>query len=139
MLFTSQYLRLWCLWYLILNLCINGVYCSILMFIVSTIQSVHDLWFSLLSLYINHLYYSILNTILFPLSNGQVSVFELNIEKRSKPERVRQTLDHSGHGVTVMTWDSTSTRIYVGDDTGKISVISVPSSKVSRWTSVFSV
>ncbi|GFR88011.1 hermansky-Pudlak syndrome 5 protein homolog [Elysia marginata] len=28
-----------------------------------------------------------------------------------------------------MTWDSTSSRLYVGDDTGKISVISVPSSK----------
>ena len=55
----------------------------------------------------------------------------MNIEKRSKPERVRQTLDHSGHGVTVMTWDSTSSRLYVGDDVGKISVISVPSSKVS--------
>ncbi|GFO01076.1 hermansky-pudlak syndrome 5 protein homolog [Plakobranchus ocellatus] len=63
------------------------------------------------------------------LSNGQISVFELNIEKRSKPERIRHTLDHSGHGITVMTWDSTSSKLYVGDDAGKISVISVPSRK----------
>ena len=55
---------------------------------------------------------------------------EMNIERRSKPERLRQTADHLGAMVTAMVWDSTSSGLFVGDNAGKVTHINVPTSKV---------
>ncbi|XP_076449965.1 uncharacterized protein LOC143286311 [Babylonia areolata] len=65
----------------------------------------------------------------FAVSSGQVVVMEMNIERRSKPERLRQTLDHLGTMVTAMVWDSASSSLFVGDCTGKVTHINVPTSK----------
>lgn len=56
---------------------------------------------------------------------------ELNIEKRSRSERLRQTADHLGAVVTSMIWDSTSTRLFVADTQGKVTLVHVPASKVN--------
>ncbi|CAL1533714.1 unnamed protein product, partial [Lymnaea stagnalis] len=63
------------------------------------------------------------------LSTGLVAVFELNIDKRIKPERIRSSQDHSGHLVSSITWDSACSKMFVGDNTGKLSIIFVPSVK----------
>ena len=55
---------------------------------------------------------------------------EMNVERRSKPERLRQTADHLGSVVTAMVWDSSSSSLFVGDNAGKVTHISVPSLKV---------
>ena len=55
---------------------------------------------------------------------------EMNIERRSKPERLRQTADHLGSVVMAMVWDSNSSSLFVGDNAGKVTHINVPSSKV---------
>jgi hypothetical protein len=64
-------------------------------------------------------------------SSGQVAVMEMNIERRSKPERVRQTADHLGSKVTTMVWDSAGSSLFVGDDAGKLTHVNIPSSRVS--------
>ncbi|XP_059144829.1 uncharacterized protein LOC131931998 [Physella acuta] len=65
----------------------------------------------------------------FALSTGHVAVFELNIEKRAKPERIRHTQDHLGHHIKTITWDSISSKMFVGDETGKLSIVFIPSAK----------
>ncbi|KAK6973588.1 hypothetical protein BgiMline_024810 [Biomphalaria glabrata] len=65
----------------------------------------------------------------FALSTGQVAVYELNIEKRTKPERVRLTQEHVGNVVKCFAWDSLSSKLFVGDDAGKLSIVFVPSIK----------
>ncbi|KAL8614338.1 hypothetical protein ACOMHN_007676 [Nucella lapillus] len=65
----------------------------------------------------------------FAVSSGQVVVMEMNIERRCKPERLRQTTDHVGAMVTAMVWDSASSSLFVGDCTGKVTHINVPTSK----------
>ena len=58
-------------------------------------------------------------------------MFELKIEKHAKPERVRLTQDHIGSEVKAIVWDSTGSKVFVGDGNGKITIISVPSNKVN--------
>lgn len=58
-------------------------------------------------------------------------MFELNIDRRVKPDRVRYTQDHAGHTVTALAWDGASARVFVGDDTGKISTIYIPNKVTS--------
>ncbi|BFZ04190.1 hypothetical protein BsWGS_07228 [Bradybaena similaris] len=70
------------------------------------------------------------------LSTGHVAVFELNIDRRVKPDRVRYTQDHAGHTVTALTWDGASARVFVGDDTGKISTIYIPNKGKSLFISL---
>ncbi|CAG5127251.1 unnamed protein product [Candidula unifasciata] len=69
------------------------------------------------------------------LSTGHVAVFELNIDRRIKPERVRYTQDHTGHIVTALAWDAASARVFVGDNTGKISTIFIPNKGKSLFAS----
>ncbi|KAH9503345.1 Peroxisomal membrane protein PAS20 [Bulinus truncatus] len=65
----------------------------------------------------------------FALSSGHVAVYELNIEKRTKPERVRLTQDHVGSTIKSLVWDSFSSKLFVGDSSGKLSIVYVPSIK----------
>ncbi|XP_025087276.1 Hermansky-Pudlak syndrome 5 protein-like [Pomacea canaliculata] len=62
-------------------------------------------------------------------SSGQVIVMELNIERRIRPERVRQTTDHVGATVTAMLWDNSSSSLFVADSLGKVTLINVSASK----------
>ncbi|XP_070200387.1 serine-rich adhesin for platelets-like isoform X2 [Littorina saxatilis] len=65
----------------------------------------------------------------FAVSSGQVAVMEMNVDRRSKPERLRQTADHLGAMITATVWDSSSSNLFVGDSAGKVTVINVPTSK----------
>lgn len=65
--------------------------------------------------------------------SGQVVVMEINIEKRQKPERVRLTSDHVGCTVTCLQWGGHNSKLFVGDNVGKITVCYIPSSKVSGF------
>ncbi|XP_014340765.1 BLOC-2 complex member HPS5 isoform X2 [Latimeria chalumnae] len=65
-------------------------------------------------------------------SQGLVVVWELNQERRGKPERVYVSSEHRGRQVTALCWDTTSLRIFVGDHLGKVSAVKVNSSKQGK-------
>ncbi|XP_043915010.1 Hermansky-Pudlak syndrome 5 protein isoform X2 [Protopterus annectens] len=65
-------------------------------------------------------------------SQGFVVVWELNQERRGKPERVYVSSEHKGKQVTAMCWDTAILRIFVGDDIGKVSAIKINSSKQGK-------
>ncbi|XP_064601056.1 uncharacterized protein LOC135467222 [Liolophura sinensis] len=69
------------------------------------------------------------NLLGYACSNGNIIVVELNIERRSKPERVRLSVEHSGTTVTALQWDAVGGRLFAGDNLGKISVAFIPVSK----------
>ncbi|XP_066275140.1 uncharacterized protein [Branchiostoma lanceolatum] len=68
------------------------------------------------------------NLVAIATSRGLVVVWELNIERRAKPERLRISPEHRGNTVVSLQWDDKSSRLFIGDDTGKVSVANVPSS-----------
>ncbi|XP_078581462.1 BLOC-2 complex member HPS5-like [Branchiostoma floridae x Branchiostoma japonicum] len=68
------------------------------------------------------------NLVAIATSRGLVVVWELNIERRAKPERLRISPEHRGNTVVALQWDDKSSRLFVGDNTGKVSVANVPSS-----------
>ncbi|XP_041351776.1 Hermansky-Pudlak syndrome 5 protein-like [Gigantopelta aegis] len=69
------------------------------------------------------------SAVAFAISSGQVIVMELNIDRRCKPERLRLSTDHVGFTVTALHWDTSSSKLFIGDSVGKISVAYIPSSK----------
>ncbi|XP_071112964.1 uncharacterized protein [Haliotis cracherodii] len=69
------------------------------------------------------------NFVAYATGSGQVVVMEMNIEKRQKPERVRVTSDHVGCTVTCLQWGGHNSKLFVGDNVGKITVCYIPSSK----------
>lgn len=48
----------------------------------------------------------------------------------AQPQRLQISFEHRGCVVTAMQWNISSSKIYVGDDKGKVSVISVSTSRV---------
>ncbi|XP_078661048.1 BLOC-2 complex member HPS5-like [Branchiostoma floridae x Branchiostoma belcheri] len=68
------------------------------------------------------------NLVAIATSRGLVVVWELNIERRAKPERLRISPEHRGNTVVALQWDDKSSRLFIGDDVGKVSVANVPSS-----------
>ena len=74
------------------------------------------------------MWYEFLNIFPNPYSStGQVNVIELRIEKRLKPDKLRSTSDHKGCHITSMKWNSLGTRLFVGDDFGKVSMAKISS------------
>lgn len=63
-------------------------------------------------------------------STGHIAIYELNIDRRTKPDRVRNIQDHAGSTVTALAWDAASSRVFAGDSIGKISIISISTNKV---------
>ena len=63
----------------------------------------------------------------FFCSKGNLVILELRFEKRQKPDKLRQTGDHKGSNITVMKWNAIGNRLYVGDDSGKVSVAKISS------------
>ncbi|XP_030056966.1 BLOC-2 complex member HPS5 isoform X2 [Microcaecilia unicolor] len=77
------------------------------------------------------------NYVAVATSQGFVVVWELNQERRGKPERVYLSSDHKGRKVTALCWDTAALRIFVGDHLGKVSAIKVNSSKHGKAAAAF--
>lgn len=67
-------------------------------------------------------------------SQGLVVVWELQLERRGRPERVSVSWEHRGQAVTSLCWDISSLKVYVGDSGGKVSLLRAGSSKLGKVT-----
>ncbi|KAM9754373.1 BLOC-2 complex member HPS5 [Menidia menidia] len=65
-------------------------------------------------------------------SQGLVVVWELQLERRGRPERVSVSWEHRGHNVTALCWDTSALRVFVGDSGGKVSFLRAGSSKLGK-------
>lgn len=70
-------------------------------------------------------------------SQGLVVVWELNQERRGKPERVHMSSEHKGQKVTALCWDTALLRVFVGDHVGKVSAIKLNTSKQAKAAAAF--
>ncbi|XP_008273346.2 BLOC-2 complex member HPS5 isoform X2 [Oryctolagus cuniculus] len=70
-------------------------------------------------------------------SQGLVVVWELNQERRGKPERVYVSSEHKGRKVTALCWDTALLRVFVGDHVGKVSAIKLNTSKQAKAAAAF--
>ncbi|CAH1786728.1 unnamed protein product [Owenia fusiformis] len=67
------------------------------------------------------------NLLAYTTSKGIVQVLELNIEKRSKPERIRVSHEHKETIVTSLCWNHTGNKLFCGDQNGKVTVAYISS------------
>lgn len=65
-------------------------------------------------------------------SQGLVVVWELNQERRGKPERIYVSSEHKGRKVTALCWDTAILRVFIGDHMGKVSAIKLNTSKQAK-------
>ncbi|KAI5276284.1 BLOC-2 complex member HPS5 isoform X1 [Manis pentadactyla] len=70
-------------------------------------------------------------------SQGLVIVWELNQERRGKPERICVSSEHKGRKVTALCWDTAVLRVFVGDHMGKVSAIKLNTSKQAKVAAAF--
>ncbi|XP_028716121.1 Hermansky-Pudlak syndrome 5 protein isoform X1 [Peromyscus leucopus] len=70
-------------------------------------------------------------------SQGVVVVWELNQERRGKPERIHVSSEHKGRKVTALCWDTAVLRVFVGDCVGKVSAIKLNSLKQAKAAAAF--
>ncbi|KAK7892111.1 hypothetical protein WMY93_024074 [Mugilogobius chulae] len=65
-------------------------------------------------------------------SQGLVVVWELQLERRGRPERVSVSWEHRGQDITALCWDTNALRVFVGDTSGKVSFLRAGSSKTGK-------
>lgn len=65
-------------------------------------------------------------------SQGLVVVWELQLERRGRPERVSVSWEHRGQAITALCWDTSGLRVFVGDAGGKVSYLRAGSSKLGK-------
>ncbi|XP_030908474.1 BLOC-2 complex member HPS5 [Melopsittacus undulatus] len=70
-------------------------------------------------------------------SQGLIVVWELNQERRGKPERIYVSSEHKGRKVTALCWDTAALRVFVGDHVGKVSAIKINASKQGKAAATF--
>lgn len=70
--------------------------------------------------------------LLLVYSQGLVVVWELNQERRGKPERIHVSSEHKGRKVTALCWDTAVLRVFVGDHVGKVSAIKLNTLKQAK-------
>ncbi|NXX61637.1 HPS5 protein, partial [Scopus umbretta] len=70
-------------------------------------------------------------------SQGLVVVWELNQERRGKPERIYVSSEHKGRKVTALCWDRAALRVFVGDHVGKVSAIKINTSRQGKAAATF--
>ncbi|XP_032096809.1 Hermansky-Pudlak syndrome 5 protein isoform X1 [Sapajus apella] len=70
-------------------------------------------------------------------SQGLVVVWELNQERRGKPEQIYVSSEHKGRKVTALCWDTAILRVFVGDHAGKVSAIKLNASKQAKAAAAF--
>ncbi|XP_075945328.1 BLOC-2 complex member HPS5 [Anarhichas minor] len=68
-------------------------------------------------------------------SQGLVVVWELQLERRGRPERVSVSWEHRGQAITALCWDTSALRVFVGDTGGKVSFLRAGSSKMGKGSS----
>ncbi|XP_066525457.1 Hermansky-Pudlak syndrome 5 protein [Hoplias malabaricus] len=62
-------------------------------------------------------------------SEGLVVVWELQLERRGRPERACVSWEHRGQVITALCWDTLALRVFIGDAAGKVSFLRAGSSK----------
>ncbi|XP_022240758.1 uncharacterized protein LOC106458744 isoform X2 [Limulus polyphemus] len=68
----------------------------------------------------------------FSTSRGHVIAFEHNAEKApNQQQRLQVSYEHKGNQITCLQWNSASSRLFSGDDQGRVSVMNVSTSKIS--------
>uniref|UniRef100_A0A8C9SEQ9 Hermansky-Pudlak syndrome 5 protein homolog n=1 Tax=Scleropages formosus TaxID=113540 RepID=A0A8C9SEQ9_SCLFO len=65
-------------------------------------------------------------------SQGLVVVWELQLERRGRPERAGISWEHRGQNITALCWDTTTLRVFIGDAGGKVSFLRAGSSKLGK-------
>lgn len=65
-------------------------------------------------------------------SQGLVVVWELQLERRGRPERVSVSWEHRGQAITALCWDTNTLKVFVGDTAGKVSYLKAGSSKTGK-------
>ncbi|XP_029010017.1 Hermansky-Pudlak syndrome 5 protein isoform X2 [Betta splendens] len=65
-------------------------------------------------------------------SQGLVVVWELQLERRGRPERVSMSWEHRGQTITALCWDTSAHRVFAGDSAGKVSCLRTGSSKLGK-------
>ncbi|KAM9377854.1 BLOC-2 complex member HPS5 [Pholidichthys leucotaenia] len=65
-------------------------------------------------------------------SQGLVVVWELQLERRGRPERVSVSWEHKGQTITALCWDTSMLKVFVGDSGGKVSFLRTGSSKLGK-------
>uniref|UniRef100_A0A8C3AC72 Hermansky-Pudlak syndrome 5 protein homolog n=1 Tax=Cyclopterus lumpus TaxID=8103 RepID=A0A8C3AC72_CYCLU len=65
-------------------------------------------------------------------SQGLVVVWELQLERRGRPERVSVSWEHRGQAISALCWDTSTLRVFVGDTGGKVSFLRAGSSKMGK-------
>ncbi|KAM6937644.1 BLOC-2 complex member HPS5 [Xenentodon cancila] len=65
-------------------------------------------------------------------SQGLVVVWELQLERRGRPERVSVSWEHRGQNITALCWDTSMLRVFAGDSVGKVSFLRAGSSKLGK-------
>lgn len=69
-------------------------------------------------------------------SQGLVVVWELQLERRGRPERVSVSSEHRGQAITALCWDTSALRVFAGDSGGKVSFLRAGSSKLGKVRAV---
>ncbi|NWR49052.1 HPS5 protein, partial [Regulus satrapa] len=88
-------------------------------------------------LFLTHKLFSTCVLLLTCCSQGLVVVWELNQERRGKPERIYVSSEHKGRKVTALCWDTAALRVFVGDHVGKVSAIKINTSKQGKAAATF--
>uniref|UniRef100_A0A8B9K141 Hermansky-Pudlak syndrome 5 protein homolog n=1 Tax=Astyanax mexicanus TaxID=7994 RepID=A0A8B9K141_ASTMX len=65
-------------------------------------------------------------------SEGLVVVWELQLERRGRPERACVSWEHRGMAITALCWDTATLRVFIGDTAGKVSCLRAGSSKLGK-------
>ena len=65
-------------------------------------------------------------------SEKQVAIWELNLDGREKPVRIKSTSGEHQSPITCLCWDTYGARLYSGDKNGVVTVTYMPPTKVSR-------
>ncbi|NXY75775.1 HPS5 protein, partial [Glareola pratincola] len=86
---------------------------------------------------VRKIYSSIVCSFFNCCSQGLVVVWELNQERRGKPERIYVSSEHKGRKVTALCWDTAALRVFVGDHVGKVSAIKINTSKQGKAAATF--
>ncbi|XP_026775154.1 Hermansky-Pudlak syndrome 5 protein [Pangasianodon hypophthalmus] len=65
-------------------------------------------------------------------SEGFVVIWELQVERRGRPERACVSWEHRGQAITALCWDTAAIRVFIGDAAGKVSFVRAGTSKLGK-------
>ncbi|MCI4382003.1 hypothetical protein PGIGA_G00258540 [Pangasianodon gigas] len=65
-------------------------------------------------------------------SEGFVVIWELQVERRGRPERACVSWEHRGQAITALCWDTAAIRVFIGDAAGKVSFVRTGTSKLGK-------